>query len=100
MIVSKYFFIYSLGLQPGRVNNQFRAGGKVLQAKLCILISVNVSTTFGQPGRSGHPDAQRTGQKSGAEIVREGNEGNKRRMKDDRCNEEGEVEIWRQRGRK
>lgn len=42
---------------------------------------------------------QRTGQKSWTETVREANEGNKRRMKDDRCNEEGEVEIWRQRER-
>lgn len=89
-----------MGLQPGRVNDPFRAGGKVLQAKLCILISVNVSTTSGQTGRSGHPDMQRTGQKSWTEIVREANEGSKRRMKDDRCNEEGEVEIRRQRERK
>lgn len=48
----------------------------------------NKSITPHQPGCSGQPDTKRTGQKSGRENVREGNEGNEKRIKDDRCNEE------------
>lgn len=47
----------------------------------------------------GHLDgAGKVGGGRRKEIVREGNEGYKRRMRDDRCNEEGGAETHRQRG--
>lgn len=54
------------------------------------------STNPHQPRCTGHPDTQRTGGKSGKNVTG-GDEGNERRMEDDRCNEEREAEKWKRR---